>query len=69
MTDKRTYEELLQRVKELEHERSERRLIEETLRKSEEKYKLLAEHSADIIYKLNIETDQYTYIRFSIKFQ
>ena len=67
MTDKPTYEELEQRVKELEQARSERALIKETLRKSQEKYKLLAEHSADIIYKLNIETEQYTYISPSIK--
>lgn len=67
MTAEPTYEELLQRVKELEQTQTERTLIEETLRKSEEKYKLLAEHSADIIYKLNIETEQYSYISPSIK--
>jgi len=35
--------------------------------KKEEKYKLLAEHSADVIYKLNFETEQYTYISASIE--
>jgi PAS domain S-box-containing protein len=44
-----------------------RKLAEEALQNSEEKYKLLAEHSADIIYKLNIESEQYTYISPSIK--
>lgn len=67
MADKPTYEELLQRIKALERERSEHKLIEVSLRKSEEKYKLLADHSADIIYKLNIETDRYTYISPSIE--
>jgi PAS domain S-box-containing protein len=57
MTDKPTYEELERRIKELEQIRFER----------EEKYKLLAEHSADVIYKLNIETEQYTYISPSIE--
>lgn len=67
MTDKPTHAELLQRIKELKQEIFEHTLIEEALSKSEEKYKLLAEHSADIIYKLNIETNQYTYISPSIE--
>jgi PAS domain S-box-containing protein len=67
MTDKPTYAELEKRVKELEQLRFEHRLLAENLRKSEEKYKLLTEQSADIIYKLNIETDQYTYISPSIE--
>jgi len=67
MTDKPTYEELEKRVKALEQIQSERRLLEQDLRRSEEKYKLLAEHCADIIYKYHIETDRYTYISPSIE--
>lgn len=66
MTDKPTYKELEHSVKKLEQIRSERMLVEDALRKSEEKYKLLAEHSADIIYKFNIATEQYTYISPSL---
>lgn len=67
MADKPAYEELEQRIRELEQARSKRKLAEEALRESEEKYKLLAEYSADIIYKLNIKTEQYTYISPSIE--
>jgi hypothetical protein len=41
MAKKRTYEELKQRVKELENEAFERKKAEEMLRKSEEKYRNL----------------------------
>ncbi len=41
MAKKRTYEELEQRVKELENEAFERKKAEEMLRKSEEKYRNL----------------------------
>jgi PAS domain S-box-containing protein len=44
-----------------------RKLAEQALQDSEDKYRLLADHSADIIYKINIETEQYTYISPSIK--
>lgn len=67
MTGKSTYEELEQRIKELEHAQAEHELNKETLLKSEEKFKLLAEHSADIIYKFNIETEKYNYISPSVK--
>lgn len=40
---------------------TEKKLAEMALRESEEKFKVLAEHSADLIYKLNIETGQCTY--------
>ena len=34
---------------------------EEGLRSSEQKYKLLAENSTDVIYKINLENEQYSY--------
>jgi len=46
---------------------TQQKLIEEKLRDSEAKYKFLAEHSADVIYKINLETEQYTYISASIE--
>ncbi len=46
---------------------TERKRAEEELKKSEEKYKLLAEHSADVIYKIDIATEQYAYISPSIE--
>jgi len=50
MTKKQTYEELQQRVKELEKEAVERKRAEETIRKGEEKYRMLFDESRDAIY-------------------
>ncbi|MEJ2286549.1 MAG: PAS domain S-box protein [Desulfobacterales bacterium] len=47
MTAKPSYEELVQRVEDLEHSLSEHNLIVETLRKSEEKYSRLFQNSND----------------------
>ena len=55
MPEKPSYEELKKKIHELE----------QTL--SKEKFMLLAEHSADVIYKINIETEQYTYASPSVE--
>ena len=50
MANKPTYEELEQRVKELERESIERKKTEEVIRESEEKYRTLFNESRDAIY-------------------
>ena len=61
MVDQPTREELLQRIEELEQAQSECKKAEAALRESEEKYKLLADSSADLIYKISVETERCTY--------
>ena len=51
MSKKPTYEELEQRVKELEKAESERKQVEEVLKASEEQYRLLVKNLPSIVYK------------------
>ncbi|MBI9084553.1 MAG: PAS domain S-box protein [Desulfobacterales bacterium] len=44
-----------------------RKLAIDAILESEEKYKFLAEYSTDVIYKINIETEQYTYVSPSVE--
>ena len=44
-----------------------RKLAINAILKSEEKYKFLVESATDVIYKINIETEEYTYVSPSVK--
>jgi len=68
MAKKLTYEELEQRVKELEREAAERNRAEEALRESEDKYRLISENTSDFISMTTFSIDPtYTYISPSHK--
>ncbi len=54
MADKQTYEQLEQRVKELEKETEYRRLAEEALRESEQRFQLITNSSAMEIWQLDL---------------
>ena len=51
----------------LEQEIAERKQVEEELRKSEEKYRLLAENATDIVWTLDLATRKFTYISPSVQ--
>ena len=55
MAKRPTYEELEQRVKELEKEAAEHKRAKEALRNSEQRYKDIVEKVNDIIYTLDVE--------------
>ena len=58
MAGKPTYEELEQRIKELEKAEAERGQTEEALLESEEKYRMLFEHSGFAITLIDAETGE-----------
>ncbi len=61
MPEKSTYEELEQRVIELEQENLMHRQLKDQLEKSEKEYRLFAENSLDVIWALTLD-GEYTYI-------
>jgi len=62
MPEKPTYEDLEKQVRDLSKIREERDLALAVLRKSEEKYRLIADQTADVIYTINIEREKFTYM-------
>jgi len=61
MTKKPTYEELEQRIKELENEAAKHRQAEEALHETEHKYQHLTESLLDIVYEFDRE-GKFTYV-------
>ena len=57
MTKKSTYEELLQKVTELEQETVRRKRAEDALRKSEERYQTIFNNVRDIIYVISLDRE------------
>ncbi|MFZ5571817.1 MAG: PAS domain S-box protein [Thermodesulfobacteriota bacterium] len=53
MENKPTYEELLQRLKDLEQESSELKQAKEALQESEQKYRYLVENIPDVVYSID----------------
>lgn len=62
MSEKPTYEELEKKLREYNKVKAERDQAMAILQKSEEKYRLIAEQTADAIYTINIEREQFTYV-------
>lgn len=65
MARNQTYDELKQRVKVLEKEAGNRKRAEETLRESEERYRLLADNVTDVIWIRDMDLG-FTYISPSV---
>ena len=55
MTDKATYEELEQRIKELEKEAVERKQAEEAVQEREKKYRQIFENIQDVYYEASLD--------------
>jgi len=66
MGEKPTYEELEQRIRALEKAAAEHKRIEQALKESEERYRLLAENVTDVIWVMD-ENLKFTYISPSIE--
>jgi PAS domain S-box-containing protein len=67
MSEKPTYEELEKQVRELGRARAEQADVLAAVRKSEEKYRLMAEQNADAIYILSIEREQFIFVSPSME--
>ena len=67
MSKKPTYEELEQRVKELEKESVERKLAEEEAAESERKFRELAESLSELVYRAEPKTFVATYINKAVE--
>ena len=62
MTANPTYEELEQRVKELEREIGKRKQAEKELKENTEQYRRLAENARDMIYRMSLPDGRYEYV-------
>jgi PAS domain S-box-containing protein len=67
MSEKPTYEELEETIRKLKKASAEQAEAMAVLQKSESKYRLIAEQSADAMYTLNIEREQLTFVNPSME--